>query len=133
MEQDTSTVNSKYNTLEHKTPITSHSSPSTFIVTLLSVLLLISVFIAGFFAYQTQRLVAELRMKNEELITKTQTTTRTSTPSTIPSETSAATSSATPILTTGICTADAKICPDGSGVGRTGPKCEFAPCPTQKP
>lgn len=28
------------------------------------------------------------------------------------------------------CTADAKICPDGSGVGRTGPNCEFAPCPT---
>lgn len=30
------------------------------------------------------------------------------------------------------CTADAKICPDGSAVGRSGPKCEFAPCPTQK-
>ena len=27
------------------------------------------------------------------------------------------------------CTADAKICPDGTGVGRTGPNCEFAPCP----
>jgi len=29
-----------------------------------------------------------------------------------------------------MCTADAMICPDGSGVGRTGPNCEFAPCPT---
>jgi hypothetical protein len=29
-----------------------------------------------------------------------------------------------------VCTMDAKICPDGSGVGRVGPKCEFAPCPT---
>ncbi len=29
------------------------------------------------------------------------------------------------------CTADAKICPDGSAVGRIGPKCEFAPCPTE--
>lgn len=29
------------------------------------------------------------------------------------------------------CTQEAKICPDGSGVGRTGPNCEFAPCPTQ--
>lgn len=28
------------------------------------------------------------------------------------------------------CTQEAKICPDGSAVGRTGPKCEFAPCPT---
>lgn len=27
------------------------------------------------------------------------------------------------------CTADAKICPDGSAVGRRGPDCEFAPCP----
>ena len=27
------------------------------------------------------------------------------------------------------CTLEAKICPDGSAVGRTGPLCEFAPCP----
>ncbi len=27
------------------------------------------------------------------------------------------------------CTQEAKLCPDGSYVGRTGPKCEFAPCP----
>ena len=27
------------------------------------------------------------------------------------------------------CTAEAKICPDGSSVGRTGPNCEFAECP----
>jgi len=26
------------------------------------------------------------------------------------------------------CTEEAKICPDGSAVGRTGPNCEFAPC-----
>jgi len=29
------------------------------------------------------------------------------------------------------CTADAKICPDGSAVGRVPPDCEFAPCPEQ--
>jgi hypothetical protein len=29
-----------------------------------------------------------------------------------------------------MCTMDAKICPDGSAVGRSGPRCEFAPCPT---
>jgi hypothetical protein len=28
---------------------------------------------------------------------------------------------------------DAKMCPDGSYVGRTAPKCEFAPCPTSPP
>jgi hypothetical protein len=27
------------------------------------------------------------------------------------------------------CTQEAKICPDGSSVGRTGPNCAFAPCP----
>lgn len=26
------------------------------------------------------------------------------------------------------CTAEAKLCPDGSAVGRVGPSCEFAPC-----
>jgi flagellar basal body-associated protein FliL len=28
------------------------------------------------------------------------------------------------------CTMEAKLCPDGSYVGRTGPKCEFTPCST---
>lgn len=27
------------------------------------------------------------------------------------------------------CTMDAKLCPDGTAVGRVGPSCEFAPCP----
>ena len=31
------------------------------------------------------------------------------------------------------CTLDAKLCDDGSSVGRTGPNCEFAPCPSTKP
>lgn len=30
-----------------------------------------------------------------------------------------------------ICTLEAKICPDGSSVGRVGPNCEFAECPTE--
>lgn len=29
------------------------------------------------------------------------------------------------------CTLEAKLCPDGSAVGRTGPRCEFAPCPAE--
>ena len=28
------------------------------------------------------------------------------------------------------CTQEAKLCPDGTAVSRTGPNCEFAPCPT---
>ena len=31
------------------------------------------------------------------------------------------------------CTMEAKLCPDGSAVGRTGPNCEFAPCPGDTP
>ncbi|OGH76915.1 MAG: hypothetical protein A2469_02015 [Candidatus Magasanikbacteria bacterium RIFOXYC2_FULL_40_16] len=30
------------------------------------------------------------------------------------------------------CTADAKLCPDGSYVGRVAPKCDFAPCPEMR-
>ena len=30
------------------------------------------------------------------------------------------------------CTQDAKLCPDGTSVGRVDPNCEFAPCPTPK-
>ena len=32
-----------------------------------------------------------------------------------------------------VCTAEAKLCPDGSSVGRVGPNCEFAPCPDFTP
>jgi hypothetical protein len=31
------------------------------------------------------------------------------------------------------CTMEAKLCPNGTSVGRTGPKCEFAACPTITP
>lgn len=29
-----------------------------------------------------------------------------------------------------VCTMEAMLCPDGSYVGRIGPNCEFAPCPS---
>ncbi|MCX6740318.1 MAG: membrane lipoprotein lipid attachment site-containing protein [Candidatus Parcubacteria bacterium] len=29
------------------------------------------------------------------------------------------------------CSMEAKLCPDGSAVGRTGPNCEFSACPTE--
>jgi putative hemolysin len=31
------------------------------------------------------------------------------------------------------CTMEAKLCPDGSAVGRSGPNCEFAECPDEVP
>ncbi len=33
-----------------------------------------------------------------------------------------------PTTTSKACTLEAKVCPDGSSVGRTGPNCEFSPC-----
>jgi hypothetical protein len=38
--------------------------------------------------------------------------------------------SASPSAKPVACTQEAKLCPNGSYVGRTGPNCEFAPCPT---
>jgi len=34
------------------------------------------------------------------------------------------------VLTHVACTQEAKLCPDGSYVSRSGPNCEFAPCPS---
>jgi hypothetical protein len=36
------------------------------------------------------------------------------------------------IRTQKACTMEAKLCPDGSSVGRSGPNCEFSPCPTKE-
>ena len=47
----------------------------------------------------------------------------------IPPATASASASAKPTGQTKACTQEAKLCPDGSYVGRTGPNCEFAPCP----
>lgn len=47
----------------------------------------------------------------------------------VPAPTALPTTTPNPIA----CTADAKLCPDGSYVSRTGPNCEFAPCPTPTP
>lgn len=38
-----------------------------------------------------------------------------------------------PTPTPKACTQEAKLCPDGSAVGRIGPNCEFAPCPAINP
>jgi len=35
----------------------------------------------------------------------------------------------TPSIISQACTEEAKLCPDGSAVVRTGPNCEFSPCP----
>ncbi|HCR36420.1 hypothetical protein A2130_02145 [Candidatus Woesebacteria bacterium GWC2_33_12] len=66
---------------ENQTPIMptaespqSVAKPNNFLIILLSTLLFISLVIAGFFAYQTQKLVLELQgIRNEELVTQTAT------------------------------------------------------------
>jgi|CXWL01.1.fsa_nt_gi predicted PurR-regulated permease PerM len=117
-------VNSPVETVK-TTPVKNNNN---FLVSLLSVLLLLSAFIAGFFAYQTQKLVIELS-KSQTVSTPIATIV----PSPTPLETPVATDSATTISSPVACTMEAKICPDGSAVGRSGPKCEFAACPTTSP
>lgn len=66
-----------------------------------------------------QRLNLDLRMDAGEVVKELQTENIVRTPSEIPPATEAGT----------ICPQDAKICPDGSSVGREGLSCEFAACP----
>lgn len=49
-----------------------------------------------------------------------------------PSPSAAVLPSPTTLPTSTVCTLEAKLCPDGSAVGRTGPNCEFAPCPGEE-
>lgn len=110
-------------------PVEVSNKNDGFLVSLLSVLLLISVFIAGFFAYQTQSLVKELNnIKDVALPTSISVTSPTPVLSNIPSSSSYPSSSPTGAA----CTLEAKVCSDGSSVGRTGLNCEFAACPTPK-
>ena len=54
-------------TVNTVTPSTVHRTQNSFLIILLSSLLIISVAIAGFFAYQTQKLVAEVTGYREQL------------------------------------------------------------------
>lgn len=128
-------------------PVTESKQPS-FLITLLSILLLISVFIAGFFAWKTQKLVKELQgIRNEELTRQTSTASPSpnfspietckprpvcldSEPRCLIPETEDMCPPTTSVPDQRACTMEAKICPDGSAVGRSGPKCEFEACPT---
>lgn len=209
-------------TIDQQQSSTPPEKTNSFLVTLLSVLLLISVFIAGFFAYQTQNLVKKLAT-TQLTPSPTVTTVPTQEPIIVPSITSPLKdgSVSSPLVVTGFvpqgwmfegifpikivdsnrklikqasaketipgswsteenieftstisyttsatsgyivlendnpsglpenhksfeipiffnknpvaCTMEAKICPDGSSVGRSGPNCEFAPCATTSP
>lgn len=79
-----STVISEQSTVSTVTPSTVHGSQNSFLVILLSSLLIISVAISGFFAYQTQKLVTELKIKNEELMRSSSAIIKTPEPATEP-------------------------------------------------
>ncbi|MEK7168480.1 MAG: hypothetical protein AAB778_00535 [Patescibacteria group bacterium] len=59
-------ANSPQTTVTQPSTVDSRPKANNFLVVLLSVLLFISVAIAGFFAYQTQKLIKELRMMSNE-------------------------------------------------------------------
>lgn len=95
-----------------------------------AVFIILSIGTVAFFYYQNQDL--------KKMLTEYQTTMATQVPETatgpseeiiIEMESPQASASASPTATQKACTLEAKICPDGSYVGRTGPNCEFAPCP----
>lgn len=139
--------------LTHNTQSVTANKQSSFLVNLLSILLLVSCLIAGFFAYQTQNLVKELtKLKTSPKPIATIAPTPDPIPTCVPLPTCAYNlnpdnptckiganppdggvwcSRSTEVSVA--CTIEAKVCPDGSYVGRSGPKCEFDPCPTQKP
>lgn len=97
------------------------------LVVIMSILVMISVAAAGFFAYQTQKLAQEIsRMQVASAPTPTIEAAATAT------AVASSTPTATPASTSNACTMEAKLCPDGTYVGRSGPNCEFAPCPTPK-
>jgi hypothetical protein len=79
---------------------------------------------AGFFFFGNKP--AEAPVAEESSLSEMNTQEATTTPAELP-EVSFVSSEPAPQPV--VCAADALICPDGSGVGRTGPKCAFAPCP----
>jgi len=91
-------------------------------ITILSMALFVvaSLSITAFLYYQNQQLKSMLASYQN---------TPSPTPTTTPVESPTATSSGTPTSTSKACTQEAKLCSDGSYVGREGLNCEFTPCP----
>lgn len=76
------------------------------------------------------------RFRTEVIHTAPAAHTNTVRTTTVPGSSSSSTNTYTSTTTTTVsgeetvaCTMDARQCPDGSYVGRTGPQCSFAPCP----
>jgi hypothetical protein len=98
----------------------------------LAVFILLSLGVIIFLYYQNQQLKSII--SNYQNVQLTPTPVATSTPMVFetasPSASPKSTKISTPSAKLKACTMEAKICPNGSSVGRTGPNCEFAPCPT---
>ena len=100
-------------------------------VAAMAVFVLLSLTAVAFLYYQNQQLktmLASYQLYTPQptpIVTIQETASPSATPLKIKT-TPTASSSATPKA----CTQEAKLCPNGTYVGRTGPNCEFAPCPT---
>lgn len=100
---------------------------------LLFLLVLFAVFLVAGCAQQPSGVVCADGSK-AETEAKCPSPNATPTASTIPSATAPTPSEvASPTSEPVGCTLDAKVCPDGSAVGRVPPNCEFAPCPETTP
>lgn len=93
----------------------------------MAIFIIASLSTTAFFYYQNQELK---KMLMNYQIKTIPTPTIFITPTPVALESPTATSSAIPKASMKACTMEAKLCPDGSYVGRTGPNCEFSPCPT---
>jgi hypothetical protein len=102
-------------------------------ITILSmaVFILLSLGVIVFLYYQNQQLKSIV--SSYQKVQLTPTSVPTSTPMVFetasPSASPKSTKISTPSAKLKACTMDAKVCPNGISVGRTGPNCEFAPCP----
>jgi len=103
----------------------------------LAAFILFSLGVIVFLYYQNQQLKSIISDYQKVQITPTPTGTpvvlETASPSASPKSTKSPKPTLLPLKTSSAtikaCTMEAKICPDGSSVGRTGPNCEFTPCP----
>ncbi len=92
----------------------------------IAVFILLALGVVGFLYYQNQQLkkiVAGYQSPTPSPTSTPVEVLQSASPSAAPVKTKK------PISTPKACTMEAKICPDGSSVGRTGPNCEFTPCP----
>ena len=103
---------------------THHSHIAVLVVVIIIAILGIFAFRAETIEAPVQEIPGTIITTSTSTTTVTGTSTATSTPTTVSSTSSTSVGGGVVM-----CTMDAKMCPDGTYVGRQGPSCQFAPCP----